>query len=95
METDATWRSDLVWGALAAAVIGYEVYTLRTNRIDYTLTRTTRRYFRTKHPYGKAAFAVGWGWFATWFMRHILETGDPLDAVLAALKGGELEDPRA
>jgi hypothetical protein len=85
-----TWQSDLVWGALAAAVIGYEVYTLRSpDRLDRTLTRTTRRYFRTSHPYGKAAFAVGWGWVATWFMRHILEADDPIDMALTALKGGE------
>lgn len=86
METDITWKSDLVWGALAAAGLAYEVYTLRTKRLDYTLTRTTRRTFKTSHPFGKAAFAVGWGWFAVWFMRHILEAPDPLDAALGALK---------
>jgi hypothetical protein len=85
------WKSDAVWGALAAAVIGYEVYTLRANRLDWTLTRTTRRAFRVKHPVGKAAFAMGWGWFATWFMRHILESDDPLDAVLELLKGSDAD----
>jgi hypothetical protein len=89
MESDATWRSDLVWGALAAGVIGYEVYTLRSNRLDWTLTRTTRRAFKVQHPVGKAAFAIGWGWFATWFMRHILEADDPMDALLSALKGSD------
>lgn len=83
-----TWKSDLVWGAIAATVVGYEVYTLRTDRLDHTLTRTARRTFRTTHPYGKAVFAVGWGWFATWFMRHILEADDPLDVALEILKGG-------
>lgn len=85
METDITWKSDLVWGTLAAAGIAYEVYTLRSD-LERTLTRTTRRTFRTKHPAGKAAFAIGWGWFAVWFMRHILEGPDPLDAALGALK---------
>ncbi len=82
-----TWKSDLVWGSIAASVIGYEVYTLRSDKLDYTLTRTARRAFRTKHPIGKALFAIGWGWFATWFMRHILEADEPLDAALTALKG--------
>lgn len=85
----STWKSDLVWGSLAATMVGYEVYTLRTGKLDYTLTRTTRRAFRTEHPFGKAVFAIGWGWFATWMMRHILETGDPIDAILDALKGTE------
>lgn len=85
----ATWKSDLVWGSLAAGVIGYEVFTLRADQLDHTLTRTVRRSFRTGHPYGRAAFAIGWGWFATWFLRHILESEDPLDIVLDALKGGE------
>jgi len=85
VETEITWKSDLVWGALAAAGIAYEVYTLRSD-LERTLTRTTRRTFRTKHPVGKAAFAIGWGWFAVWFMRHILEAPDPLDAALGALK---------
>lgn len=87
----STWKSDLVWGSLAATVIGYEVYTLRSDKLDHTLTRTVRRTFRTKHPVGKAAFAIGWGWFATWMMRHILEAEDPLDAALNALKGGNDE----
>lgn len=83
-----TWKSDAVWGSIAATVIAYEVYTLRGQQFDRTLTRTVRRSFRTSHPYGKALFAVGWGWFATWFMRHILEAEDPIDMALTALKGG-------
>ncbi len=83
----STWKSDLVWGTLAAAAIGYEVHTLRTNKLDYTLSRTTRRTFRTHHPVGKAVWAIGWGWFATWYMRHILETQDPLDMIVNGLKG--------
>ena len=82
----STWKSDLVWGTIAATVIGYEVYTLRSSKLDYTLSRTTRRTFRTHHPIGKAGFAIGWGWFATWFMRHILEAEDPLDAMINRLK---------
>ena len=82
-----TWKSDAVWGAVAAVAVGYEVYTLKSDKLEYTLTRTTRRYFKTSHPVGKAAFAVGWGWFSVWFMRHILEAQDPLDAVITKLKG--------
>lgn len=82
-----TWKSDAVWGAIAATVIGYEVYTLRAAKLDHTLTRTVRRAFRTSHPVGKAGFAIGWGWFATWMMRHILESDDPIDMALDALKG--------
>lgn len=85
MDAESTWKSDLVWGSLAVAVIGYEVYTLRTE-LEHTLTRTTRRTFKTSHPMGKAAFALGWGWFATWMMRHILEADDPMDMLLTALK---------
>lgn len=82
-----TRKSDLVWGALAATVIGYEVYTIRSAKLDWTLTRTTRRAFRCQHPVGKAVFAVGWGWFSVWFMKHILEAEDPMDAILSALSG--------
>jgi len=85
-----TWKSDLLWAALTATVLGYEVYTLREpDRIDHTLTRTIRRAFRTKHPVGKAVFVIGWGYFATWLLRHIIEADDPLDALLNALKGGD------
>ena len=83
-------KSDAVWGALVGTAVAYEVYTLRTE-LDATLTRTARRAFRTQHPYGKAAFAVGWGWFAMWFMRHILEADDPLDMLLGAVKVSEGE----
>lgn len=85
MDAESTWKSDLVWGSLAAAVIGYEVYTLRTE-LDHTLTRTTRRTFKTSHPVGKAVFAIGWGYCATWFMRHIIEAPDPLDTLFNVLK---------
>lgn len=74
-ETNETWRSDATWAAMAAAVIGYEVYTIRKNLLDSTLTRTTRRTFRTTHPYGRAVFSIGWGYFAVWFLRHIIEGG--------------------
>lgn len=89
---EKTWQSDLVWGVLAASVIGYEVYTLRANRLDWTLTRTTRRAFRVKHPVGKAAFLMGWGAFSLWFARHIVESSDPLDALLRMV-GGNHERP--
>lgn len=85
---DKTWKSDLAWAALVAAGAGYEVWTLRTAKIDYTLTRTLRRSFRTDHPYGKAAFCAGWGYFAIWMLKHIIEADDPIDMVLDALKGG-------
>jgi hypothetical protein len=78
----STWKSDLVWGSLAATVIAYEVYTLKSDKLDHTLTRTTRRTFKTTHPAGKAVFAIGWGWFATWFMRHILESPDPIGSLI-------------
>lgn len=84
------WKSDLVWAALAAGVVGYEIFTLRNAKIDWTLTRTTRRAFRTHHPVGKALFACGWGYIAIWFLRHILEADDPMDAVLSALKNEPL-----
>lgn len=86
---ERAWRSDLVWGAIATTIIGYEAYTIRSNKLDSTLTRTTRRAFRVKHPVGKAAFALGWGWFSVWFMRHILEAEDPMDALLHALTPGD------
>lgn len=83
-----TWKSDLIWSALAATVLGYEIYTLRSeDRLDYTLTRTARRTFRTKHPLGKAVFVLGWSSFAVWLTTHIIEADHPLDAALNALKG--------
>ncbi len=75
-------KSDLVWGAIVGAAVAYEIHAMKSDRLDRTLTRTTRRYFRTQHPVGKAAFAIGWGYMSTWFMKHILEAADPMDLLL-------------
>jgi hypothetical protein len=87
LSPQATWKSDVVWTAIAATVVGYEIWTLRSDKLDYTLTRTARRAFRTTHPVGKAMFLMGWGSFSVWFARHIVESSDPMDAVLRMLKG--------
>jgi hypothetical protein len=81
------WKSDLTWAALTVAAAGYEVYVIRTNKLDYTLTYTVRRHFRTHHRFGKAVFATGWSAFGIWVLRHILESSDPVEAVLNAIEG--------
>jgi hypothetical protein len=68
------------------AAISYEVHTLRANKLDHTLTRTTRRAFRTHHPIGKALFTMGFGSFAVWFICHINEADYPIDRLLDRLK---------
>lgn len=87
----STWKSDLVWGAIAATVLGYEAYTIRSNKLDWTLTRTTRRAMHTDHPLGKAMFLMGWGAFSVWFARHIVESSDPMDALLSMV--GQRKNP--
>lgn len=64
--------SDAVWACLIAAGTVYEVQALYRRRDDDTLSRFTRRHARTHHPYGKAAFLLGWAAFAVWFARHIV-----------------------
>lgn len=66
---------DIVWAALVAAGIGYEIDAIRRRQYDRTASRTTRRWFRTQHPVGKAVFAVGWLGFASWFAWHIVKEG--------------------
>ena len=81
-----TRKSDLVWAGMLGAMVAYETYTLKRN-LDHTLSRTTRRTFKTHHPVGKAVWVVGWGWFSTWMMKHILEIEtDPLDILLDHVK---------
>lgn len=84
---ESTRVSDATWALLTAAVVGFEVYTIRSGKLDWTLTRTIRRTFRTHHPNGKTVFLLGWGYFAVWMARHIAEADDPIDAVLNALGG--------
>lgn len=75
-------KSDLVWGAIVGAAVAYEIHAMKSDRLDHTLTRTTRRYFRTQHPIGKAVFTIGWGYVSVWFVRHILEMADPMDVLV-------------
>lgn len=77
-----TWPSDLVWGVIIGAAAAYEIHAMKTDKLDRTLTRTTRRHFRTHHPVGKALFSIGWGYLAVWFMRHILDVSDPMDMLI-------------
>ena len=87
MTPSPTWKSDLSWATLAGAITALEIFTIRTNRLDSTLTRTTRRLFRTRHPIGKTLFAMGFGAFSVWFVTHIVESEHPMDLILNSLKG--------
>lgn len=64
---------DLAWAVLFAVGIGYEVVAIKREQFDRTATRTTRRWFRTHHPIGKAVFTTGWLGFAGWFAWHIVK----------------------
>ncbi|MEV6181364.1 hypothetical protein [Streptomyces sp. NPDC052015] len=65
--------ADWVWGGLLVAGAGFEAYALRTARQGDTLSETTRRVFRTRHPVGAAVFAVAWLGGSAWFLAHILD----------------------
>ena len=64
---------DAMWAALFAAGATYEAYAIWRKEFDRTASRTTRRWFRTHHPVGAAAFTVGWMGFALWFAVHIVK----------------------
>jgi hypothetical protein len=51
--------ADWVWGGLVAAGAGFEAYALANARAGDTLSETTRRLFRTRHPVGALAFHGG------------------------------------
>lgn len=63
---------DIVWGALIAAGVAYEAYTLTTKRSGDTLSETTRKAFRVRTRAGALAFGTLWVSFSTWFLGHIL-----------------------
>lgn len=63
---------DALWPVLLIAVTALELEAIRQGDLDRTITRTTRRWFRTQHPAGKAAFVVTWAGFSIWYARHIL-----------------------
>ncbi|OII61164.1 hypothetical protein BJP40_06455 [Streptomyces sp. CC53] len=69
-------RGDAVWGGLFAAGIGYELWAIRKARLDYTLSRTTRRAMFLHTRGGRLVFTAGWMWFAGWFLRHVMEFGE-------------------
>lgn len=66
-------RSDAVWYGILAAGAAYEAHALHGKLDDDTLSAFTRRSFRTRtHRVGRAAFAVSWVGFSTWYLIHIL-----------------------
>lgn len=69
-------RGNMVWGALFAAGVAYEVCAIKAKRYDDTLSRTTRRAMLLDTPAGRVIFTTGWCWFSGWFLRHVFEFGD-------------------
>jgi cytochrome b len=65
--------ADWVWGGLVAAGAGFEAYALANARAGDTLSETTRRLFRTRHPVGALAFTAAWLGFSAWYLAHILD----------------------
>ena len=70
-------RDDFVWVVVFATGIGYEVWAIRREQYDKTMSRTTRRWWRTHHPVGATAFSVGWMGFAGWFAWHVVKGSEP------------------
>ncbi len=64
----------IAWGALTAAGLGYEAYTLLNRRKEDTLSATTRAAFRTRtSKTGRVVFGVLWTGFSAWFLGHVLD----------------------
>lgn len=66
-------REDAFWAAMVAAGVGYEAFVLRSERLEHTASRTTRRWWHTDTKGGRLAFTLAWGAFAGWYAHHILE----------------------
>lgn len=61
------------WGLVGAGVLALELYTIYNEDDGDTLSEVTRAVARVHHPVGKAAWTLGWGGFAYWYWRHILD----------------------
>lgn len=62
-----------IWTLWTVAFAVAETIALVNRRENDTLSETTRRLFRTRtSKAGRAAFAVCWAGFSTWFAIHIL-----------------------
>jgi len=70
-------RPEVVWGGILAAGVAAEVHALLADHHDCTLSAITRRVFRTQHPVGRVAFALGSYALAVWFTHHITARKDP------------------
>lgn len=64
--------SDVIWAALIVGGAAFEAYALTNGRDGDTLSEKTRRVFQVRTRTGKAAFAILWVSFSTWFLGHIL-----------------------
>lgn len=64
--------ADVMWAALIASGLVYEVAAIRSKRWKDTLSDTTRKWFMTEKTAGKVAFGVAWVGFAGWYFWHIL-----------------------
>lgn len=64
--------ADFIWGGIIVAGGAFETFALLNRRDGDTLSETTRRAFRTRTTYGRAAFALSWSAFSVWYLGHIL-----------------------
>ncbi len=66
-------HAQVIWTAIIGGALLLEAEGLRRKRYEHTLSHTTRYVFRTHHPFGKAAFTVGWAALSVWFIPHVLK----------------------
>lgn len=64
---------EALWPVALVAITALEYEAIKQGDLERTITRTTRRWFRTHHPAGRTAFLVTWTAFAAWYAQHILK----------------------
>jgi hypothetical protein len=61
------------WGAIGAAVVGYELWTIYNEPDGDTLSEVLREVFHVNSPAGKAGWWLFWGGVSVWVGLHIAD----------------------
>lgn len=77
MVVDTRSEAVLFWGGLTLLGTAYELWAIRNENGDRTLSHFTRAVFHTNTKAGRVAFTLAWGGLGAWFANHILTEGIP------------------